>query len=45
MANNSRKEGKETYGDEPGMTPDMQLMYQAFTSEFQKLNSRLDEMD
>ena len=45
MANNSRKEGKETYGDEPGMTPDMKLMYQAFTSEFQKLNSRLDEMD
>ena len=46
MANKeSRREGKETYEEETIMIPDMKFMYQTFTSQFQKLNSRLDEMD
>jgi hypothetical protein len=46
MSNPStRSEGKEPTDDEANMPPDMRLMYKAFISQFQKLNSRLDELD
>ena len=31
--------------EEVPMTPDMKVMYKAFVTQFQKLNSRLDDMD
>ena len=31
--------------EEVPMTPDMKVVYKAFVSQFQKLNSRLDDMD
>ena len=35
MANNPpRREGKETYEEKDTMTPDMKIMYRAFTSQF-----------
>ena len=35
MANTApRREGNETYEEEDTMTPDMKIMYQAFTSQF-----------
>ena len=46
MANkDSRREGKETCEKEIAMTLRMKMMYKDFTSQFQKLNSRLDKMD
>jgi hypothetical protein len=41
----TRREGKEPTDDEANMPPDMKLMYRTFTSQFQKLNGRLDEFD
>ena len=31
--------------EEVSMTPDMKMIYKAFVTRFQKLNSRLDDMD
>ena len=31
--------------EEVSMTPDIKVMYKAFVTQFQKLNSRLDDMD
>jgi hypothetical protein len=46
MSNPStRREGKEPTDEEDNMPPDAKLMHTAFTSQFQKLNSRLDELD
>jgi hypothetical protein len=45
MSNPStRREGKEPKDEEANMSPDTKLMHIAFTSQFQKLNSRLDEL-
>jgi hypothetical protein len=39
------REGKDPTDEEANMPPDMKLLYRAFPSQFQMLNSRLDELD